>query len=342
MKEALRQQALERGFSDCRFAPASPPIHAAECRSWILRGWHGQMGYLERQLEKRFDPQRVLAGARTLVVLSAAYSHAADRPARESRGVIARYARGADYHQVLAGPLAALAGWLEEKGGPGIRCRWFVDAGPLVERDHAERAGLGFVGKHTNLISRADGNWIFLAGILTTLDLEPDPPERNRCGSCRRCIDACPTRAIAAPFQLDARRCISYLTIECKGSIPVEWRPAIGARIFGCDDCLAACPWNRFARGAPLLAPHGRPDLAEPDLLELAALDDAGFRTKFEGTPIARIRRRRLLRNVCVALGNTGGDRARAALERLTRDPEPLVGEHAEWALSRIRSASSS
>lgn len=342
MKEAFRQQALERGFSGCRFAPASAPIHAAECRSWIVRGWHGQMAYLERQLEKRLDPQRVLAGARTLVVLSAAYSHGAGCPGRESRGVIARYARGADYHQVLAGPLAALAGWLEEKGGPGVRCRWSVDTGPLVERDHAERAGLGFIGKHTNLISRADGNWIFLAGILTTLDLEPDPPEKNRCGSCRRCIDACPTRAIAAPFQLDARRCISYLTIECKGSIPVEWRPAIGLRIFGCDDCLAACPWNRFARGARLLAPYGRPDLAEPDLIELAALDDAGFRTKFEGTPIARIQRRGLLRNVCVALGNRGGDLARVALERLARDPEPLVAEHAEWALSRIRSVSRS
>ena len=216
-----------------------------------------------------------------------------------------------------------------------------MDTGPLLERDLAQRAGLGFVGKHTNLISRKLGNWIFLAEILTTLELEPDAPEKNHCGHCTRCITACPTAAITAPFTLDARRCISYLTIELKGSIPVELRPLLGNRIYGCDDCLAACPWNRFARAGNLMQPHARTDLATPDLLELLALDDGGFKRHFAGTPVLRTKRRGLLRNVCVALGNTGDATALPALERATHDAEPLIAEHAAWAIETVKNRGS-
>jgi epoxyqueuosine reductase len=213
-----------------------------------------------------------------------------------------------------------------------------VDTGPLLERDFAQRAGLGFVGKHTNVISRQLGNWIFLAEIITTLELEPDAPENNHCGNCVRCLAACPTNAITAPFQLDARRCISYLSIELKGSIPVELRPAIGNRIFGCDDCLAACPWNRFAREGNLMKTHARPELAAPDLIELLQLDEARFKSRFASTPVLRTKRRGLLRNVCVALGNIGGTSALPALQRAAGDSEPLIAEHARWAIEWIHS----
>ena len=211
-----------------------------------------------------------------------------------------------------------------------------MDTGPLLERDLAERAGLGFAGKHTNLISRRLGNWILLAEIITTLELEPDAPEQNHCGKCTRCITACPTNAITAPFELDARRCISYLTIELKGAIPVELRPAIGNRIFGCDDCLAVCPWNRFAREGRLMQSHARADLRQPDLIELLQLDQAGFKARFAGTPMLRTKRRGLLRNVCVALGNTGDASALPALAKAAQDAEPLIAEHAAWAMERI------
>jgi epoxyqueuosine reductase len=212
-----------------------------------------------------------------------------------------------------------------------------VDTGPLLERDFAQRAGLGFIGKHTNVISRRFGNWILLAEIVTSLELKPDAPEKNHCGNCARCIEACPTRAITAPFNLDARFCISYLTIELKGPIPVELRPAIGNRIFGCDDCLAVCPWNRFAREGRLMKAHGRPDLAAPDLIELLQLDEAGFKSRFAGTPILRTKRRGLLRNVCVALGNSGNASALPALNQTAKDAEPLIAEHARWAMERIQ-----
>jgi len=221
-------------------------------------------------------------------------------------------------------------------GGDGTKSVWHVDTGPVLERDFAQRAGLGFIGKHANLISRQLGNWIFLAEIVTTLELEPDPPEKNRCGSCARCIAACPTGAITAPFQLDARLCISYLTIELKGSIPLELRPKIGNRIFGCDDCLAVCPWNRFAREGKIMKQHSRAELATPDLVELLSLDEAGFKKRFAGTPVLRTKRRGLLRNVCVALGNVGDESALLALERATHHSEPLIAEHARWAMEQI------
>jgi len=254
-------------------------------------------------------------------------------------GVIARYARFDDYHDVLGERLKLLAEFVNRLGGAGTRSLWYVDTGPLLERDLAQRAGLGFVGKHTNLISRGLGNWILLAEIITTLELEPDAPETNRCGACTRCLDACPTQAITGPFQLDARLCISYLTIELKGPIPVELRPAIGNRIYGCDDCLAVCPWNRFAREGKLMQEHARPDLTQPDLIELLSLDDAGFKKKFAVTPIARTKRRGLLRNVCVALGNVGDATALPAVQRAANDTEPLIAEHARWAMQQILSS---
>jgi epoxyqueuosine reductase len=238
---------------------------------------------------------------------------------------------------VLGERLKQLTQFVNQLGGAETRSLWYVDTGPVLERDLAQRAGLGFVGKHTNVISRRFGNWILLAEIVTSLELEPDASEKNHCGNCARCIEACPTRAITAPFQLDARLCISYLTIELKGSIPVELRPAIGNRIFGCDDCLAACPWNRFAREGRLMKEHARADLAAPNLIELLQLDEAGFKSRFAGTPVLRTKRRGLLRNVCVTLGNTGDASALPHLQKAAKDSEPLIAEHARWAMERIQ-----
>lgn len=338
MNTALRQRALELGFDACRFTTAAAPDHAARFEQWLAAGGHGEMTYLQRNAYKRVDPQQVLPGARSVVCVAAAYSgeRGTLNPKPETRGVIARYARFADYHDVMGERLKVLASFLDSLE-PGARSLWYVDTGPLLERDLAQRAGLGFIGKHTNLIGRDLGNWFFLGEILTTLELTPDAPEKNRCGTCARCLAACPTQAITAPFELDARRCISYLTIELKGSIPVELRPALGNRIYGCDDCLAVCPWNKFARAGALMQPHARADLDQPALLELLALDDDGFKRKFAGTPILRTKRRGLLRNVCVALGNVGDASALPALDRAAADPEPLIAEHARWAAEQIR-----
>ena len=372
MKQHIAQRARELGFDACRVTSAAPPESAEKFQLWLASQQHGEMAYLARTAHRRVDPQQVLSGARSIVVLAASYageesnqcsvfsiqSGATASPETHSTsnasppqlntehcspntGVIARYARHADYHDVLGERLKSLTAFMNQLGGEGTRSLWYVDTGPMLERDFAQRAGLGFIGKHTNLISRQLGNWIYLAEIITTLELEPDTPEKNRCGSCTRCITACPTQAITAPFQLDARRCISYLTIELKGAIPIEFRPAIGNRIFGCDDCLAACPWNRFAQAGNLMREHARADLAEPDLLALLALDDAGFKQRFAGTPILRTKRRGLLRNVCVALGNIGDASALPALHRPANDPEPLIAEHACWAIEQIETRQS-
>jgi epoxyqueuosine reductase len=309
------------------------------------------MGYLQRNAHKRVDPQRVLAGAKTILTLATSYARTEEEQSRvgpasseavsecgqseKTAGVIARYARFADYHNVMGKRLASLTQFVNSQA-ENIRSLWYVDTGPLLERDLAQRSGLGFIGKHTNLISRTLGNWIFLAEIITTLELEPDTPEKNRCGSCMRCIASCPTQAIRGPFDLDARRCISYLTIELKGSIPENLRPLIGSRIYGCDDCLAVCPWNRFAKEGRLMKSHERPDLGAPLLMQLLALDEPGFKQKFAGTPMSRTKRRGLLRNVCVALGNVGDERHFQALEKATHDPEPLIREHARWAMASI------
>jgi epoxyqueuosine reductase len=342
MKAAIRQRAHDLGFDDCRFTTATPPESAPQFQHWLEANRHGEMAWLARTAAKRTDPHLVLPGIRSIVCLAAGY-HAANRPSAlgpRPSGVVARYATFADYHDVLAERLKLLSAFINEQGGTDTRSLWYVDTGPVLERDFAQRAGVGFIGKHTNLISRTLGNWIFLAEILTTLEVEPDDPEPNRCGTCTRCVTACPTQAITAPFQLDARRCISYLTIELKGSIPVELRPLIGNRIYGCDDCLAACPWNRFARSGRLMQTHSRPDLVAPDLIELLKLDDAGFKEKFADTPMLRTKRRGLLRNVCVALGNVGAANALPALQRATQDSEPLIAEHARWAIGEIESRS--
>ena len=337
MKEAIQQRARELGFDDCRVATASPPATATQFERWLASRQHGEMAYLERNAHKRIDPQQVLANSKSVISLAASYGAAEASPAGvRFSGVVARYARHSDYHDVLGERLKSLADFVNRSGGEGTRSLWYVDTGPLLERDLAQRAGIGFAGKHTNVISRRLGNWIFLAEIITTLELAPDEPEKNRCGSCTRCISACPTNAITAPFQLDARRCISYLTIELKGSIPVEFRRAIGNRIYGCDDCLAVCPWNRFAQEGKLMREHARPDLELPDLLELLDLDDAGFKRRFAGTPILRTKRRGLLRNACVALGNVGDASALPALMRASGDQEPLIAEHARWAIEEI------
>jgi len=352
MKEGIRQRARELGFDDCRFASAAAPASAGHYQNWLAEGYQGEMSWLERQAQKRVDPQKVLPGARSVICLAASYG-GSDKwqvtgdtipPESDSshvshvtcHGMVARYARFADYHDVLGERLKQLTHIVDQAGGRGVRSLWYVDTGPLLERDFAQRAGVGFIGKHTNVISRQLGNWIFLAEIITTLELEPDAPEKNHCGKCARCMAACPTNAITAPFQLDARRCISYLTIELKGSIPKELRPAMGNRIFGCDDCLAVCPWNRFAHEGHLMKAHQRPDLSGPGLVELLELDEAGFKSRFGGTPILRAKRRGLLRNVCVALGNVGSRAALPALEKAVRDSEPLIAEHAQWAISAI------
>lgn len=342
MKDEIRRRALALGFDDLRVTTADAPEHAVRFIDWLAEGRHGDMAWLARNAHKRIDPQQVLPGARSVLVLAASYAQAPDNEGtmaasrQPATGAVARYARYADYHEVLRAPLVGLARFVDSLGPAGTRSLWYVDTGPLLERDLAQRAGLGFVGKHTNLIGRSLGNWFFLAEIITTLELEPDAPEKNRCGSCARCIDACPTGAITAPFELDARKCISYLTIELKGPIPVDLRPAVGNRIYGCDDCLAVCPWNRFAKEGALMKEHERRDLDAPDLIRLLSLDEAGFQRRFAGTPMVRTGRKGILRNVCVALGNTGDATALPALERAARDPEPLVREHAAWAVENI------
>jgi epoxyqueuosine reductase len=338
VKTAIQKRARQEGFDACHFTSASPPDSAPHFQRWLAAGRHGQMTYLQRNAHKRVEPAQILAGAGSVITLAASYfvNNIEQPPAAATTGEIARYARFSDYHDVLAVRLKSLTDFVDQLGGPATRSLWYVDTGPLLERDLAQRAGLGFVGKHTNLISRKLGNWFFLAEIITTLELPPDAPEKNHCGSCTRCLAACPTNAITAPFELDARRCISYLTIELRGPIPEELRPALGNRVYGCDDCLAVCPWNRFAREGALMSPHRRDDLSVPDLLELLTLDEPGFKTRFAGTPILRAKRRGFLRNVCVALGNVGDERALPALHRAASDPEPLIAEHAAWAKEQI------
>lgn len=327
----IREKARVIGFDLVGIAAARVPQHAQEFQDWLASGFHGEMGYMAKNAEKRVDPSKILSEARSTVVVGVNY-YAGDH---DTTGRVARYAWGErDYHEVLSGKLKQLAAAIDELGGPGTRSLWYVDTGPVLERDFAQRAGIGFIGKHTNLISRQLGNWMFLGEVLTTLELPPDTPEREYCGTCHRCIDVCPTRAIVGPYQLDARLCISYLTIELKGSIPVELRPLIGDHVFGCDDCLEVCPWNRFAKLSPAREFQRR---EIPPWTEFLSWDEQKFRDFFRGTPIFRIKRRGFLRNVCVVLGNIGDASALPALERACQDVEPLICEHAEWAVEQIR-----
>jgi epoxyqueuosine reductase len=331
VKTALLALAQDLGFELCRIAPCTAPPHAAEFRAWLADGRAGEMSWLERNQDRRTDPQQVLPGARSVVVLGMNYWQGDQ--ATPTLGRIARYAWGDDYHDLIEQKLATLDDWLIARGG---RQRRYVDTGPVLERDFAALAGAGWHGKSTMLIHPKLGTWFFLAEILTTLDLAPDAPMADHCGKCTRCITACPTQAITAPQQLDARRCISYLTIENKGAIPEEFRVAMGDRIYGCDDCLTACPWNRFAQESRESSFAAREYVHGWALRDFLALDDEGFRTLFRKSPIKRIKRRGFLRNVCVALGNVGTCGDLPALEKAARDPEPLIAEHARWAIARI------
>ena len=340
--------AREIGFDLCRFARAETPEHATEFRDWLDRGDAGEMNYLARNSERRCDPRQILPGAKTVIVLALNYFQgalkadsvaAAVSPAKAAAGTaastgrIARYAWGDDYHKLIEKKLAVIDQFLRHRGG---RQKCYVDTGPMLERDHAAAAGIGWHGKSTMLLNREFGTWFFLAEILTSLEFVPDTVEKNYCGRCTRCIDACPTGAITAPHQVDARRCISYLTIELKGSIPIELRPLIGDRIYGCDDCLNACPWNRFAKASREMAFAMRPEIEAMKLRDYLGLDEDKFHRLFSNSPIKRAKRRGLLRNVCVALGNVGTAEDLPALEKARVDSEPLVAEHAQWAIDRI------
>jgi epoxyqueuosine reductase len=339
---AIKRQARELGFDLVGITTTEPPPHAEQFKQWLANGFHGELGYMARNASKRIAPQEILPDARSVVVVGLNYLNDQPTPGpskggeREAGSVarIARYARGErDYHDLLGDKLKQLVDFVCRVGGADTRALWYVDTGPILERDLAQRSGVGFIGKHTNLISRKLGNWILLGEVLTNLELPPDRSEREYCGKCRRCIDACPTRAIIGSYQLDARLCISYLTIELKGAIPVELRSVIGDRIFGCDDCLEVCPWNRFAKLSPMRE-FQRREL--PMLTEFLSWDEQKFREFLRGTPIYRIKRRGFLRNVCIALGNVGDASALPALERALLDSEELIREHAAWAIRQI------
>jgi epoxyqueuosine reductase len=343
LRAAIRAQALALGFDAVGFAPASlDDATRQRFRDFLAAGWHGDMGWLEDKADRRVSPAALWPDARSVVVLGLSYAPAGDplaRLGRRDRGTVSVYAQGRrDYHDVVKSKLKALARWLADTHGAGVKV--FVDTAPVMEKPLAALAGLGWQGKHTNLVSRRHGSWLFLGEVYTTLALEPDAPHADRCGACTRCQDICPTAAFPEPYRLDARRCISYLTIEHKGPIPRELRPLMGNRIYGCDDCLAVCPWNKFATPGGTDAFLPRAELTAPRLADLAQLDDAAFRQVFAGSPIKRTGRDRFVRNVLIAIGNSGGNSGDPALaasaERLLDDPSPLVRGAAVWALAQL------
>lgn len=333
--ETVKAWAAELGFDDCRIATAKIATHADDFHEWLADGRHGDMQWLERNPARRCDPREVLPGCRSVITLAINY-HTGDSPFPENHPQdyrIARYSWNDDYHDLVEKRLAEFDAKLKSIGGTQ---RYYVDTGPVLERDFATDAGLGWSGKSTVQIHRHLGTWFFLAELLTTLDLAPDQPFGDHCGKCTRCITACPTQAITAPHKLDARRCISYLTIENKGSIPLEFRRAIGDRIYGCDDCLDACPWNRFAKVSREISFQARPEIFSHTLRDFLSMDDEAFRRIFAKSPIKRIKRPRFLRNVCVALGNTGTPEDLPVLRLAAADPDPLISEHAAWAIAEI------
>ena len=339
-EDAIRARAQALGFDACGIAAARGDAARSQAlAAMVAAGAHGDMDWMERRLAERADPRALWPAARSVVALAMNYGPAPDRappPAAPEQGAISLHAQGRDYHDVLKKRLKALARWLA--GAAGCELKVFVDTAPVMEKPLAAQAGIGWQGKHTNLVSRRFGSWLFLGEIYTTLDLAPDPPASDRCGSCNACQAACPTAAFPAPYRLDARRCISYLTIEHKGHIGREFRAAMGNRIYGCDDCLAACPWNKFALPANEPALRPRAELTAPSLVELAQLDDAAFRALFSKSPVKRIGRDRFLRNVVIALGNSGGEAALAAVKARLGDGSALVRAMAVWALSRLAS----
>jgi epoxyqueuosine reductase len=337
LREQIKAEATALGFDLVGITSAEPLAHGGRLRAWVAQGFAGEMGYMSRDVEKRVDPSRVWPEARSIIVLGMNYYTSSAIPdASPGRGWIARYAWGQDYHTVLGEKLKALVAFIQDVEGAVVRARWYVDTGPILERELAWRAGLGWPGKNTNLINRRMGSWLFLGAILLDRELVYDAPATAHCGSCTRCLVACPTRALVAPGVLDARRCISYLTIELRGSIPRELRPLMGTHIFGCDICQAVCPWNRQAPVSSEPAFLPRAGFAAPELIPLLCLSDDEFRARFRGSPVTRAKRRGLLRNVAVALGNLRDLRALPALEAAMHDAEPLIRSHAAWALGRI------
>ena len=334
----IRARALDLGFDACRFTGLDAPWPAAgRLEAFVEAGRHGEMDWIAETLTRRSHPKAMWSGAQSAVMLGMNYGPYHDPLAAlqaRDRAAISVYAQGDDYHELIKGRLKTLAGWMVGQFGGALKV--FVDTAPLMEKPLAQQAGLGWQGKHTNLVSREFGSWLFLGAILTELDLRPDTPSTDHCGQCRACLDICPTAAFPAPYQLDARRCISYLTIELKGPIPVEFRQALGNRIYGCDDCLAVCPWNKFAGAAHEIRLQSREALRSPTLESLAALNDAAFRALFAKNPIKRIGRDRFVRNVLYAIGNSGEARLAGVAEALTHDASPLVRGAAVWALGRL------
>jgi epoxyqueuosine reductase len=338
IKARLHERALAEGFAAmgvCR--PDAIPEAPARLAAFVALGRHGQMGWMAERIGWRGDPAALWPAARSVVMLAEPYTPAEDplaSLAQPDRATISVYARNRDYHDLAKARLKRLGRWLVAETECAIKV--FVDTAPVMEKPLAQAAGLGWQGKHTNLLSRDLGNWFFLGALFTTLALPPDAAEAEHCGSCTACLDICPTAAFPAPFQLDARRCISYLTIEHRGPVAEELRPLMGNRIYGCDDCLAVCPWNKFAVAATDTRYAARSDLLAPPLAELAALDDAGFRARFSGSPIKRIGRDRFLRNVLYAIGNSGDPALIPAARARAEDPDPAVADAARWALARL------
>ncbi|MFC3057642.1 tRNA epoxyqueuosine(34) reductase QueG [Paenirhodobacter populi] len=341
LKALLTDRALAEGFSALRVTrPDAIPEAMARLRAFLDAGYHGDMGWMAERVEWRGDPAALWPAAKSVIMLAEVYTPGYDPRAvtrMPDRGAVSVYAQGKDYHDLVKRRLKRVGRWLLEEAGrrglPG-EIKVFVDTAPVMEKPLAQAAGLGWQGKHTNLLSRDLGNWFFLGAIFTTLELPADTPEVSHCGSCRACLDACPTKAFPAPYRLDARRCISYLTIEHKGPVDPELRSLLGNRIYGCDDCLAACPWNKFAAEAREIGYAAR--VGAPPLAELAGLDDAAFRARFAGSPIKRIGRNRMMRNVAYAIGNSADPGLAPALRPLTADPDPTVAEAAQWALVRL------
>tara|TARA_R100000935_G_scaffold50847_1_gene77002 strand:- start:258 stop:1322 length:1065 start_codon:yes stop_codon:yes gene_type:complete len=338
LKQRLIAQAKAEGFDACRLCRPWDVGHVPErLAAFLGRGYHGQMGWLAERSAWRGAPQVLWPEARTVIMLGESYTPEEDPLTglkRSDCGNISVYARNRDYHDTVKKRLKRLARWLIEAGGGEVKV--FVDTAPVPEKPLGQAAGLGWQGKHTNLVSRDLGSWFFIGSVFTTLEIETDLAEVDHCGSCRACLDVCPTDAFPAPYQLDARRCISYLTIEHKGPVDEELRPGLGNRIYGCDDCLAVCPWNKFAVAAREVKYHARDDLLAPRLADLAALDDTAFRERFSGSPIKRIGRDRFLRNVLYAIGNSGDGSLRRVAQGHCEDPDAAVADAARWAVLRL------
>lgn len=343
LRARLRAEALALGFDAVGFAPASVPQRAAEgLRTFLAEGRHGDMGWMETHADRRANPQTLWPDARSVLVVGQNYAPAQNPLAlleRRERGAISAYARNKDYHDLMKARLRSLAAVAvadAQRLGLPAEVKLFVDTAPVLEKPLAVQAGLGWQGKHTNMVSRSFGSWLFLGELFLAADLTPETADTDHCGRCTRCLSVCPTAAFPAPYQLDARRCIAYLTIEHKGVIPAEFRPLIGNRIYGCDDCLAVCPWNKFASATREAAFLPRIELTAPRLADLAELDDADFRTLFAGSPIKRIGRARFIRNVLIALGNSGAAHLAPVVEARLADDSPLVRGMAVWALGRL------